>query len=164
MIKYQQTKIYKIEPICPHDEGEVYIGSTTKKLLCSRWAGHVYEYRKTTARVRQQTTVNILFDKYGLANCRIELLELYPCNSKDEQNKKESEYIRQMPCVNRCIPDRTKAEYCRIYREDPEHWKRQLELQRLRRKSKADYTEDEWKDKMRVQREYRSKRKSQPTV
>jgi len=130
MIKYQQTKIYKIEPICPHDEGEVYIGSTTKKLLCSRWAGHVYEYRKTTARVRQQTTVNILFDKYGLANCRIELLELYPCNSKDEQNKKEGEYIRSMRCVNNHITGRTAEEYNKEYNKRPEVITRKAEWQR----------------------------------
>jgi len=160
MVNYQQTKIYKIEPIVPHDEGEIYIGSTTKYYLSSRWGNHTTDFRAN----KHRTTAWILFEKYGVENCKIELLETYPCNSKDEQNKKESEYIRQMPCVNRCIPDRTKAEYCRTYREDPEHWKRQLELQRLRRKSKADYTEDEWKDKMRVQREYRSKRKSQPTV
>ena len=33
MVNYSNGKIYKIEPIIDHDEGDIYIGSTTKKYL-----------------------------------------------------------------------------------------------------------------------------------
>jgi hypothetical protein len=29
--KYNNSKIYKIEPICEYDEGDIYIGSTIRK-------------------------------------------------------------------------------------------------------------------------------------
>ena len=31
MTNYNNGKIYKIEPICEYDEGDIYIGSTTKE-------------------------------------------------------------------------------------------------------------------------------------
>ena len=46
---YSKGKIYKIEPICEHDEGEVYIGSTTKDYLSQRMVFHRegFNYWKT---------------------------------------------------------------------------------------------------------------------
>jgi len=113
MVNYQQAKIYQIVPTCEHEEGDVYIGSTCKALLSQRIANHRTEYRAG----RRQTRSKILFDKYGLDNCIIELIETYPCNSKDELLKREGEYIRQTPCVNRCVAGRTKMEQCKIYAE-----------------------------------------------
>ena len=46
MINYNNGKIYKIEPICDHDEWDIYIGSTTKQYLCQRMATHKYYYKK----------------------------------------------------------------------------------------------------------------------
>ena len=46
MVNYSNGKIYKIEPICEHDEGDVYIGSTTKMYLSDRMFGHRDNYRK----------------------------------------------------------------------------------------------------------------------
>ena len=40
---YSKGKIYKIEPICEHDEGEVYIGSTVER-LCKRMGIHRKKY------------------------------------------------------------------------------------------------------------------------
>ena len=31
MVNYNNGKIYKIEPIVDHDEGDIYFGSTTKQ-------------------------------------------------------------------------------------------------------------------------------------
>jgi hypothetical protein len=150
MVNYQRTKIYKIEPIVPHEEGEIYIGSTTKQYLSQRWGNHTVDFRAN----KHRTTACVLFEKYGVENCKIELLEYYPCNSRDEQQKKEGEYIRQMPCVNRCVAGRTKTEYCAMYQAVPENKERKLELQRIRCK-KENYTEDEWRAKMDKQKEYR---------
>ena len=38
--KYNNSKIYKIEPICDYGEGEIYIGSTCEKYLSNRMCGH----------------------------------------------------------------------------------------------------------------------------
>jgi hypothetical protein len=45
-------------------------------------------------------------------------LELFPCNSKAELEKREGELIRSMECVNKRIEGRTKKEY---YEEHKEH-------------------------------------------
>jgi hypothetical protein len=44
----------------------------------------------------------------------IELIELFPCDSKMALNLKEGEIIRTRDCVNKVIPGRTRA----VYRED----------------------------------------------
>ena len=41
----------------------------------------------------------------------IELLELFPCGSKAELERKEGEYIRCMPCVNKVVAGRTIKEW-----------------------------------------------------
>jgi len=69
-----------------------------------------------------------LFDRYGIENCSIELIEIFPCNSKDELSKREGSYIRNLNCVNKNIAGRTqtdwfnvnkgkKAEYDKEYRD-----------------------------------------------
>ena len=45
-INYKNGKIYKIEPICEHDEGEIYIGSTTKQYLSQRMTAHRNGYKR----------------------------------------------------------------------------------------------------------------------
>ena len=42
---YNQSKIYKIEPITEHEEYEIYIGSTTKKYLSQRFQQHKSSYK-----------------------------------------------------------------------------------------------------------------------
>ena len=43
---YNQSKIYKIEPITEHEEHEIYIGSTTKKYLSQRIQQHKNSYKQ----------------------------------------------------------------------------------------------------------------------
>ena len=59
----------------------------------------------------------MLFDTYGLENCKIELVELYPCNSKEELRKKEGYWIKTETCVNKRIAGRTDQEYRDIHRD-----------------------------------------------
>ena len=76
-------------------------------------AEHRAQYKHYSNGTREQpiTTACKLFDKYDIKNCRIELEELYPCNSKIELNKREGEHIRNSICVNRKISGQTKKEY-----------------------------------------------------
>ena len=111
MVNYNNGKIYKIEPVCDHDEGDIYIGSTTKKYLADRMCDHRADFKR-----KSNVNSGILFEKYGVENCKIHLILLYPCNSKDELIAKEAEYIRTLNCVNKVIPNRTKQEYDKEYR------------------------------------------------
>ena len=52
-----------------------------------------------------------IFDKYGIENCEIILLENYPCSSKDELHAREGYYIKVTKCVKKNIAGRTKKEY-----------------------------------------------------
>ncbi len=52
-----------------------------------------------------------LFNKYGIDNCNIFLLENYNCNDINELRAKEGEYIKKFKCINKIIPGRTIKEY-----------------------------------------------------
>ena len=101
MNRYQNSKIYKIYS----DLGDkVYIGCTTKQYLSQRMAKHKYDY--TYYKKKREDTgfafvySYLMFDEYGVDNCKIELLESYPCNSIDEIRKREAHYIQTVPNIN----------------------------------------------------------------
>ncbi len=111
MIDYSRGKIYKIESINGED-GDIYIGSTTEKLLSERMSKHRSDYKRwKNENVKCKYTSFILFDKYGVENCNIILLELVNCNSKDELLARERHFIKTLKCVNIQIPLRTIKEY-----------------------------------------------------
>jgi len=107
-IKYDQSKIYKIWST----EGpEIYIGATTKKYLSQRMSAHRkdYDYWKN-GKIKTNYTSFILFDKYGIDNCFIELIEAKVCSSSDELHSLEGGYIRTLDCVNKNIAGRSKKD------------------------------------------------------
>ena len=116
---YQNGKIYKIEPINGED-GDIYIGSTTKEYLSQRMTAHRSSYNQWKKGKSTNTTSFYLFEKYGKENCNIILLENSPCNSKDQLIAKEAYYIRLLPCINKNIPGRAQKEY---KNENKEHIK-----------------------------------------
>ena len=46
-----------------------------------------------------------------MEDCKIELIELCPCNSKEELLRREGDIIQSIPCVNKQIAGRTRKEY-----------------------------------------------------
>lgn len=112
MVNYNNGKIYKIEPIVEHDEGEIYIGSTTKQYLSQRMDSHRLNYRKyVKSNGNPITCFTKIFDKYGIENCQIILLENVNATSRDELTAREAFYIKSMKCVNKYVPLRTRKEY-----------------------------------------------------
>jgi hypothetical protein len=107
---YQNSKIYKIEPICDHEDDEVYYGSTTQ-LLCKRMSHHREHYRRYLNGKEHKITSYDIFDKYGMENCNIYLIEECPCENIEQLRKKEGEYIKGNGCVNKVIPGRTPKEW-----------------------------------------------------
>ncbi len=116
MVNYQNGKIYKIEDV---GGNMCYIGSTTKEHLAQRMAEHQKGFRpwQKTGNGGNYTAFRF-FEKYGVENCIIILVILYPCNSKDELTKQEAQYIRNTHCINTVIPDRTAAEYGAMYYQE----------------------------------------------
>jgi len=111
MVNYQNGKIYKIEPNCDHEEGEIYIGSTAKKYLSQRMDTHRSSYNQWKIGKRTLTKSFKLFEKYGLENCEIILIENYPCNIKEELLAREKYYVKSLKCMNKNMPGRTSKEY-----------------------------------------------------
>jgi hypothetical protein len=102
MPDYQKGKIYKIVDL---QEKMTYIGSTIKT-LAQRMANHRSSYKS-----KKYYSSHDIFDTFGIENCKILLIENFPCNSKDELNRREGELIRQFDCVNKQIAGRTMMEY-----------------------------------------------------
>ena len=104
MPNYQNGKIYSLRS---HQTDDVYIGSTTLSLAV-RKAGHRNKYKQyLNGKYCFVTSFNIIkFD-----DCYIELIENYPCDSKNELERREGELIREMDCVNKFVAGRTKKEY-----------------------------------------------------
>lgn len=80
--RYKQGKIYKI--ICS-ETGDVYYGSTIKTLI-RRFDAHNNKGNDCASK--------------NFVNPMIELVELYPCNSKLELRKREQYFIDNNECVN----------------------------------------------------------------
>ena len=114
MPNYQCGKIYKIEAQ-NEDEGDIYIGSTTKNTLAERMTRHRSSYKRWKNGETNYVTSFKLFDKYGIENCKIYLIENFPCNTKDELKSREGHFIKSMTCVNRCIAGQTQKEYREKY-------------------------------------------------
>jgi len=124
MSDYQNSKIYKL--YSNESPDEIYIGSTIQP-LCKRKVEH--KNRKNSCNSK------ILFEKYE--NVIIELIEYFPCNTREELNKKEGMHIRMTDCINKRIEGRTRKEYSednvdiikkkskKYYQENAEHIKEQ---------------------------------------
>ena len=110
MVNYSNGKIYKIEPNCEHEEEEIYIGSTTKEYLSQRMEKHRSSYKYWKEGKCGKTNSFILFEKYGVENCNIILLEYINAQSKDELTAKEAEYIKNYKCINKYLPFQTNEE------------------------------------------------------
>jgi hypothetical protein len=103
MVNYQLGKVYKIV-----GNGKTYVGSTCQQYLCQRLSGHHASNKKHQIGQRNNmTSFQCLTDP----DHYIELLELCPCDRKDELHKCERKWIEQLECVNKCIAGRTNKEY-----------------------------------------------------
>jgi hypothetical protein len=104
MVNYELGKIYTIRS---SETVGVYVGSTCDN-LAKRFGGHKASYK-----LNENVSSKHIFD-YGIENAYIELLENYPCNSREELNKREGEHMRLMEnCVNKLKPriDHTNKDY-----------------------------------------------------
>ena len=112
--KYQKGKIYKITD-CAYSK--CYIGSTVET-LANRMSKHRNSYRRYLGgEYRQHSSCCDLFDEFGMDNCKIELIEYYPCGTKAELNAREGHFIKSNECINKIVAGRTMKEHYNDNRE-----------------------------------------------
>ena len=106
--KYATAKIYKV---VDNSYTMCYYGSTTQQ-LSQRMTKHRMHYKLLDeGKSRGRFSVFDIFDAHGVENCKIELVEEYPCESIEQLNKREGFYIQNNECVNKQIPGRTLSEW-----------------------------------------------------
>ena len=99
MVNYGNGKIYKI---VNDVNGMTYYGSTTSK-ICKRMSCHRAEYKLKKSKT---------YEKFGnIEDCKIFLVEEYPCENKEQLCSRERIYIENNECINKNIPCRTVKEW-----------------------------------------------------
>jgi hypothetical protein len=132
-IDYKNGKIYKI---VDNTSDKCYIGSTCEPTLARRLAKHVSNYRCfLNGKYNNVTSFEII--KNG--NYDIQLIEGFPCETKDQLHAREGYWIKQTECVNRIVVGRTQKQY------------REQNKELLTQKKKEYYEQN--KDKIREYRE-----------
>ncbi len=113
MVDYQNSKIYKIQSLTD-DNSLIYIGSTVHQ-ICQRLAGHKNDYKQWLSKEKNKVASFDIFDKYGIDNVKIELVEAFPCENKKQLREREGYFIRTILCVNYNIPCQSKQEGAKKY-------------------------------------------------
>ena len=146
--KYEHSKIYKIVDV---DYNKCYIGSTCESLT-KRMGRHRREYKacQKDDSIKYFPRSMLLFDEYGIENCKIELIEDYPTSSREELLKREGFHIQNNEnCLNRCLAGRTKKEYYDDNRDKQLEHKKQYRLDNIEQfKEKDRKYREENKDKI----------------
>jgi hypothetical protein len=133
MPNYENSKIYKL---WSPSKNLVYIGSTTQT-LAQRLSKHLDTFKKN----RSNRSASIVLE---CGDYKMELLEKYPCNNKQELFIKEGEHIRTNECINKQIAGRTQQQYIEENKE------------KINKKNKIRRDDDEYREKMKLYfREYR---------
>jgi hypothetical protein len=98
MVNYQDAKIYKL---ASYQTDDIYIGSTCGR-LSKRFNAHKTNFKKN-GHISSKELM-----KYS--DCKIILIENWPCNDINELKKRERYHIENNTCVNKYIPGRTDKE------------------------------------------------------
>ena len=135
MNNYQDGKIYKV---INKLNSEVYVGSTTLD-LGKRMIKH-----KCDAKQRPHLSKFYAFmNETGIDNFEIELIENYPCKTKEELRKREGKVIKAMATLNQRIAGRTPAENSKEWQKKNKDKRNQQRNER--RKANPEKTKEEYK-------------------
>ena len=94
MVNYKNGKIYAIRCLTTNI---LYIGCTTKDLLCKRLAEHTSAYKRY---ILNKCSYCSSFEVLKHANYIIELIESFPCSSRNELENREGFHIKNRTCIN----------------------------------------------------------------
>ena len=104
---YAGAKIYKV---VDNAYTMCYYGSTTQP-LSKRMDNHRMSYKLFKEGKGCSLSAYDIFDAHGVDNCKIELVEECPCESREQLRKREGFYIRNNECVNKRIAGQTVPEW-----------------------------------------------------
>ena len=107
MDRYKKGKIYKIVDV---GFNKCYYGSTTEP-LSKRMERHRKDYKEFLQNGKNYTRSLDILCEYGVGNCKILLVEDFPCETKEQLLRREGEYIKNNECVNKQVAGRTRKEY-----------------------------------------------------
>ena len=104
MVNYKDGKIYRL--VCNITSNQ-YIGSTTQS-LSQRLGGHKAEYKRfLEGKITYQiSSFSILSQK----NFEMVLIEEFPCENKNQLERRERHFIETMECINKIKPAQTRDE------------------------------------------------------
>jgi len=94
MSKYNNSKIYKLVDLTTN---KIFIGATCSKLSC-RLA--IFKNCYKQYKLGKYTYIKA-FELLKNDSCRIDLLENYSCETKEELNAKLGEYVSKLDCINK---------------------------------------------------------------
>lgn len=103
MKDYSKGKIYKI---IDESNGDVYIGSTIQSL---KRRFHTHQIFKDYNKLK--------------CNCKIILIEDYPCNSRRELEKREQYFIDNTDCINKLNSYLTPEEHMKMKLHCANRWR-----------------------------------------
>ena len=116
MPDYSKGVIYTIR--YKLDDSLLYVGSTTQPLW-KRWSDHKSDCYNEKSKAYNMKLYHKMRDTNDINNWYIELYEKFPCNDKNELNKREGEIQRELkPCLNRYIAGRTIEEFKNELKEE----------------------------------------------
>lgn len=147
---YSNGKIYKI--ISENTE-KYYIGSTTQP-LSKRFSDHKSNYKMfQNSKYHNYSSFDIIKEN----DCKIVLIEDYPCENKNQLESRERYWIDKYKdnIVNKCIPTRTDKEY---YKDNIEKAQKYRDEHKQEIKEYNNKYYEEQKDKIKAQsKNYRLK-------
>ena len=128
-MEYTNGKIYQI---LNNVNDEVYVGSTTQPL-----GKRLYKHQHGSK--NRDNLINKLIREIGEDSIYIELIEIYPCNSREELRAREGYYIRERGTLNNLIAGRTPQEWVednkdKIKEYKHNYYKHNMEQEHIRRK------------------------------
>jgi len=156
MVNYQDGKVYTV---WFEGEDKQYYGSTTVSLK-ERLSQHKRAYKAFLKGTYNSNSLYTLFNKYGVENAKIELVEAVPCENRSQLEAREGFHIRANTHINRCIVGTTKGEGVKRWKDDNK--------QRVKDVGKAYYEANKEKikayqqinrDNLKEKRELRQKKK-----
>jgi len=106
MPNYQLGKIYTIRSL---SSPEIYVGSTIQS-LAARMGGHRKAYVQNKGLGKNKEIVQDIFE------WKIELHDLFPCNTKQELHRREGEVIREIGTLNKNVAGRNAKDRYQEYK------------------------------------------------
>ena len=135
-----------------------YVGSTIQT-LAQRMSGHRSGYNRwLDGKERASAAIFYEFQKYGIDQFYIELIEDYPCEREEQLLARENFFIRQEDCVNKksaiTTPEETKQYFKQYYQDNKEHLSQKMkqnhEANKESRNIKAKQYREEHKEEIKL--------------